>query len=321
MRCFLMVPQLRSAVGSVRGEHVARINSMQLREDLPVLGYPSGIAISDDAQLIAVSFESLNMIRVHRHRAHDHTAELLTEFHDPTVLSHPHKMAFVPGADRKLVVADKEKRRITEFGLSVAALPGAPVPVQGNALQVTRFLGEGILNEGICGLYCNGDVVVVGKDASSAPGKNRIVVLDYTTGALLRTFGNYGVRFDELGKYCYAVTLLPGSGNVACVTGDGYKKYKVSVFTADGAFVKAFGGQHLAVATDIHGCANGELIVVDAGSGVNTVWVFDTETGVVSNSWKLPTHGSGVQVTPRALAVVNDQAYVMDLSAALHVYE
>ena len=174
-----------------------------------------------------------------------------------------------------------------------------------------RFFGDGLIPQRIVGIAANTEFVVVGK--CRGVGNDQIMMFDAVTGVLLRSFGECGTAPGQLGRWCqgFRITMTPDSSTqlfVASDSGSGYSH--VSVFTANGKFVSAFGDQLFGAAHDVDILDSGDLIVCDHWR--HRMFVFSPDGTKVLQEIALDGDPRCGGSRPTALAVSGGRLYVLE---------
>jgi len=172
-----------------------------------------------------------------------------------------------------------------------------------------RYIGEGVFGDGICGIACNDELIVVTKYGYTTP--NRVLLFNYSTGELLRQFGPCGSGDGQMG-YSAGVRFTPDNQHIIVVDTD-YSR-RLSMFTVDGVFVKYIGVGVLGSGDcDVDFTADGHIIVADDSN--HRVCIFAAD-GAMTSSWGTEGTSDGQFKYPTALAVSRGKLFVLDEGSA-----
>jgi DNA-binding beta-propeller fold protein YncE len=176
-----------------------------------------------------------------------------------------------------------------------------------------RFIGEGHLDDDrVFGMCMQGDIVAVGKDGGNTDG--RIVLFSYSTGALIRKFGSYGSGEDQM-KIVYGLSFAP-DGRHILVADYGSR---LSMFTADGTFVKTLGTDVLGEGMKDVLCSGSNIFVADGDN--HRICVFSAETGALNRTWGTEGRADGQFYYSATLSAHKHKLFVLDLSCRVQVFE
>lgn len=202
----------------------------------------------------------------------------------------PYKICFTPTGN--LLVAEGSSRRIQEVSVDGAHI---------------RFVGDLVIDDWVTiGLDCTTDLIVAGKD-----GRPKVLVFNYATGALLRSF-------------CTSDTVpvkLSGSGGLR-ITPDGLhvivacrEAHTVVMLTLDGVFVRSIASGLVSSPRDIAFTSSGHMLIADAGNSCIRVLLPDGTACITSFS----SEG----MTPSGMALFGGKLYVIQdsLPGRLYVFE
>ena len=191
-----------------------------------------------------------------------------------------------------ILVAEKHNKRVQE------------VTVTGGHV---RFIGVGVINDAICGISANAELIVVGK--YNCTSNNRIMMFDTVTGAVVRAFGAYGGTAGCLMMNCNDIRFTPDSRHIIVAEG-GCDIGRLSVFTLTGEFVRCIGEGELSDVCDMEFADNGDAIVCD--SNCNRICVYSVNDSELLRQWGGEGDADGQFEIPTALAMCGSQLYVLD---------
>jgi len=261
-------------------------------------GYNRGLAVARDGSLFAVSNGHTNMITVYSTVDGAETVSFGGRGAGPGQFNLGHfnmssKLCITPRDT--LLVADFGNQRVQEVTMAGVHIGD---------------IGAGVFGEGICGIACNDELIVVTKYGGLTP--NRVLVFNYSTGELLRQFGPGGRGDGQIG-HPTGVRFTPDNQHIIVV--DTYSNNRLSMFTVDGVFVKHIGVGVLGSfgRCDVDFTADGRIIVADYCN--HRVCVFAAD-GVMTSSWGSKGTSDGQFHYPTALAVSGDKLYVLDANSA-----
>ena len=185
-----------------------------------------------------------------------------------------------------------------------------------------RFIGDGVITDTVWSIAATSTLIAVGKAYNTS--NNRIMMFDAVTGVLVRQFGEHGDEPGQLAKYCNGLRFTQNNAHhIAVAESNGRGKFRVSVFTVDGAFVRCMGEGVLRNPTDVELAENGDVYVCDGFPG-NQVCVFSLESGALLRQWsstlRIPA-GSTSRWAPQAAARYNGKLAVLDLWGPVQVFE
>ena len=267
---------------------------------LPVVaGYKYGLAVSPDELVIVVGLSYTGTLSVYSLPG----GQLVRTFggpgSGPLQFSYMRRLCFV--TNDAFLVADTLNRRLQE------------VTVGG---ELMRIIGERAFNEGnpFAAVFRDG-VIVVGCGGEACP---RVVLFDYSSGAVTSWFGEVGILPGQLSNWCTGIRFTPDGGHL--VIAESQAK-RVSVFTTAGVFVKCVGVGTLEDGlNDVVMTSSGEFVVADAEH--NRVCVFSPDGLELVRSWGSFGPGDGEFDDPTALALVGEHLYVLDCeSERVQVFE
>ena len=176
-----------------------------------------------------------------------------------------------------------------------------------------RFVGVGVIDDGMCGIAANTELIVVGK--ACCPSNSRIIMFDAVTGAFVRSFGDYGDAPGQLMYHCHGIRFTPDGRHIIVAESSGeweYRRGRMSMFTLTGEFVRCIGDGDLKVPRDIEFADNGNIIVSDSYLS-DPICVFSADGSKLLRQWRC---GPGESYTrPTALAMQSGQLYVLDPDA------
>ena len=208
---------------------------------------------------------------------------------DPRRMKFPWKLCLAPNGN--ILVAEYGNNRVQEFTLA------------GNHV---RFIGVGVINAAFHGIACNCDTIVVTK--YSHPGHRQVLMFEYVSGALLRSFGDYGRAEGQLSCGIGGVRFTPDNRHI--IIAEQYNN-RLSLFTVEGAFVKCIGvGAGLNCPADVEFAPNSDIIV--ASRGDHRIVMFSADGSTVLRSFGDEGSGPGQFKYPTALAMQSGQLFVLD---------
>ena len=176
-----------------------------------------------------------------------------------------------------------------------------------------RFIGAGVIDDRICGIASNAELIVVGK--SDVTSGNRIMMFDVVTGVVVRAFGTFGNAPGKLMRYCNGIRFMPDSRHIIIAESKvGGAGGRLSVYTLAGEFVKCIGEGKLKGARDVEFAENGDIIVCDGRSG-HSAYIFAADGSTLLHRWGGEGDADGKFKYPTALAMCGGQLYVLDLDS------
>lgn len=271
-----------------RGCHAAGIAIGTIA--LPHARNNTGLAVFEDSSLLVVTGREADVTFMSLHDGQSHTTSA------PGVrvgqYRFPHKLCMTPAGT--VLIADSLNRRVHEI-----TAVGAHV----------RFLGLGVLDQPVISVDMHNDLVVAGKTGSETSDVRspRLVLMSYSTGALVRQFGECGDAPGQLLRVNSVRFTRDGSQLVIAE----YKHARVSLYTVDGAFVRVIGDALLRGPRDVVPLDNGTIAVIDMDS--NSVFVFRLADGAFVRSWGSST---GVPLKHPCAAVCRaGKLYVLNANA------
>ncbi len=136
-----------------------------------------------------------------------------------------------------------------------------------------------------------------------------VQLLNYVTGALIRTIGSCGTGQGQIGGTCTALRFTP-DGQYIVVAED--TNSRLSMFhVCDGSFVKHLGVGLVADGPkDVEFTTSGELLVADALS--NRLCLFSADGNMLLRSWCVEGEPDGQLEFPVALAMAGSKLFVLD---------
>ena len=167
-----------------------------------------------------------------------------------------------------------------------------------------RFFDEGHFDGGsVFGLRMQGDVVAVGKHGSGID--ERVVLLSYSSGVLIRKFGVRGSSEGQI-KDVFGLDFTPDGKHILVADW----APQLSMFTVDGVFVKTIGSGVLHSGWNDVLCSGSNIFVVD--SSMSRICVFSAETGAFIRTWGTRGKADGQFDQPVALAAHKNKLFVSD---------
>jgi len=257
-----------------------------------------GIAVTQDGSRLAVSNDRTHMITVYDTVSGEETATFGGNGAGPGKFSNPFKLCITPRDS--LLVAEHGNQRVQEVTMAGVHI---------------RYIGAGVFGDGVHGIACNGDHIVVTKYGCFTP--NRVLVFNYSTGELLRQFVAHGSGDGHIGQLSTGVRFTPDNQHIIVVD---MSNRRLSMFTVSGVFVKHIGVGVLGGGwCDVDFTADGRIIVADWGSCRVCIFAAD---GAMTSSWGKQGTSNGKFKNPTALAVSGDKLFVLDdFSARVQVFD
>ena len=286
---------------SIVGKHIRTLPIRSRGE----YNHASGLAVSPDSVTMAIS-DSDHTVTVFALPNGDFVREFGTEGDGPSQFGDPGKLCFSPLSQDRLLVAEWRNKRVQEVTLT-----GDHV----------RFIGVGVIDDGIECIATNCELVVVGKHSNSS--NRRVMMFGTVSGDLVRAFGNFGDKPGQLMHNCYGVRIAPGGHRIIVAEWNGSRvtgpneKGRLSVFTITGEFVKCIGEHDLKEARDVDFADNGDIIVSDAERLRNhRICVFSADGSELKAFWggseSVRTDIAGRFKLPNAIAMRGGRLYVLD---------
>lgn len=214
----------------------------------------------------------------------------------PGQLQNPQGVCFTE--DGSVLVVDRENRRIQDFNV----VDGTFVRTIGGHLS---------LSNSIVGIAANEQVIVVTQHDSPC-----IVVFDYTSGKLLRSFGDEGTEPGQL----YNPSGVRISPNGDCVLVTEYN-HRLSQFKLSGEWVRTIGSSGcLKSPSDLCFSDTGDIIV--AGNCSDDIIEFSGDGQLVRTRWGCRGSEDGEFQNPASVAFAQGLLYVLDYhSNRVQVFE
>lgn len=171
-------------------------------------------------------------------------------------------------------------------------------------LQEMTLTGEHVRSIGdvgvIYGIAANTDLLAVGT------GSGQIHLLDFTTGALIRSFGAEGTAEGQL-QGIRGLRFTPDGGHILVAE---YSNKRLSQFTNDGEFVRCIGVGTLTCPFDLDFSSCGDIVVADRSS--HRICVFSPDDFTLLRAFGSEGVDPGQFQSPPALFIHSDQLYVLD---------
>lgn len=240
-----------------------------------------GMAVNPPGNLLALSRMTYHDVHVFQLPS----GELLRSFGG---LESPMKMCF--SAPDKLLIAESVGRRVVEVNADGVRL---------------RAIGEGVLDDGICGLHANGAVIVAGKWGTVG---HQVFVFDYASGMLVRSFGVFGTDPETL-RSCDGLRITPDGTSVLIAERD---NNRLSLFTLAGAFVRIVANGFVRDPYDVEFDLDGGIIIAD--SAQNRVLVLSPDGATLTKTIVADVRH------PQALALNNGLLYVLGNTYKIQVF-
>lgn len=175
-----------------------------------------------------------------------------------------------------------------------------------------RTIGASVILGTICGLAANTDMIVVGVwDRSSPAGGKQVLMFDFVSGDLLRSFGVKGTAEGQL-HGIVGIRFTPDDRHIILAETDGNR---LSLFTLTGDFVRCIGVGTLSAPWDVDFATNGDILVADSSN--HRICVFSPDGSTLLRAFG--SEGSSEPGTfkhPIALAMHAGQLYVLDWKSA-----
>jgi hypothetical protein len=181
--------------------------------------------------------------------------------------------------------------------------------------EAVRLIGAGVIDARVYGIACNGALVAVGKDYY---GKNNGVMLfDYGSGGLVRSFGDWGAGVGQLGL-CLGMRFTADGRHIVVANGNtSWGGYRLSQWSVEGVFVKEVGRGALKNCQDVALAGNGDWIACDQSA--HEMVVFSGVDGSEVRRWGGGGDSDGKFKGPVALAQsASGELWVLD-NASAHV--
>lgn len=262
----------------------------------------SGLAVNDDATLMAVSNAGTCHVTVYRLAVLTKlTNQELSCFggngRGESQFDYPRCLCFT--VDDTLLVADFVNQRIQD--MTVLGL-------------YKRTIGEGVLEGSPVGVIASEDIIVVSQHDTDT---QLIVVFDYRTGSFLRGFCDQGSTPGCL-RNPAGLRLSPDRMNI--IVAESYAG-RLSVLTVTGELVCVIGSREdNGDLTDACYTSCGDIVTV--GSGNQEIIVFSSDGSTVKSRFGSYGNDNGLFQYPCAVAYVQGRLYVLDEdSVRVQVFE
>lgn len=175
-----------------------------------------------------------------------------------------------------------------------------------------RFIGVGVIDDFICGIATNSELIVVGKWGCAS--NSRIMMFDAVTGAFVTALGAYGDAPGQLLRYCWGIRFTPDSRHIIVAENmGGGTEGRLSVFTLGGEFVRCIGEGMLTVVRDAEFADNGDVIVCEGWSR-SRISVCSADGNTLLRLWERKEEADWTLKDPTALATCGGQLYVLEYS-------
>jgi hypothetical protein len=201
--------------------------------------------------------------------------------------------------ENTILVAEYGNKRVQE------------VTLEGNHV---KFIGAGVINDGVWAVAIHDDVVAVGKYVSKylCATSSRIMLFSYASGALLG-------QFHDVHFLCVTGMQFTADGTHLVIADD--RNSNVLLITTEGVFVRYIGTGVLGGGcNDVAFNSAGDIVVADCYK--HRVSVFSHVDGTMLKSWGSFGNGIGEFKNPRSLAISRNRLYVLDYnSARVQVFE
>lgn len=162
-----------------------------------------------------------------------------------------------------------------------------------------RTIGTGAIPDGIIGIAAKADVVIVGTTC-------RLLMFDFTSGGLIRSFGEEGAAEGNL-RNVLGLRFTPDGGHILVAEFD---NDRLSLFTLGGAFVRWIGVNSLTSPVDVDFAPSGDILVADRFA--HRVSVFTPDGSTLLRSFGSEGGEPGQFQLPCTLAVHGQTLYVLD---------
>jgi hypothetical protein len=177
-----------------------------------------------------------------------------------------------------------------------------------------RFIGEGLLdNDSVFGVCMHREFLAVGKHGENTDGC--IVLFSYSSGALIRKFGSFGSSDGQV-KNVTGLSFTPDGRHILVVD----FSPRLSMFTADGAFVETIGVGKIGLGCKDVLCSGSSIFVADQYN--QRIRVFSADTGALIRTWGTKGQTDGQFMYPTALAAHKGKLFVLDFaSPRIQIFE
>lgn len=249
----------------------------------------AGLAVVEDGSVMVVSNWKSRLLTVYALPSGDPIRTFGGRGSGPGQFDQPCKMALTPAGG--LLVVENENKRVQEVTLNG---------------EHVRFVGAGVIDTLVLGIALLDGCVVVAKSGyrflSYGP---QILVFDYSTGSLLRSFGPLGSRMGQLG-FCEGVRATPDGSHIAVCE---FNQARLSILTKGGDFVKCVGVGVLSSPFDVEFAPNGDILVADNSN--HRICVFSPDGSTLLRSFSSRMDGSQLR-SPTALVMSHAKLWVLD---------
>ena len=215
-----------------------------------------GVAVTLDGQHVVVSNPFSECISVYSTESGDCISKFGSYGAAAGQFKYPNRICATPRGT--ILVCDCGNRRLQE------------VTITG---EHVRFLGAGLLDDEVVFSLCmRGDIVALGKYGLNTDG--RIVILSYSSGALIRKFGAFGSGEGQV-KSVYGLSFSPDGRHILVAD----NAPRLSLFTVGGAYVKTIGANMIGGGANDVLCSGSSVFVADVSN--QCVCVFSSESGAL----------------------------------------
>lgn len=175
-----------------------------------------------------------------------------------------------------------------------------------------RFIGVGILDEPCMSVDTDDVVIVTSKCSRNNPTADRVYVLDYASGALLRKFCGLGSGPGNMGIYSGNIKITPDGKHAVVVdtSNNRLSRWRLS----DGAYCGAYGEGVLNTPTDMGFTCDGNYVTTDNRN--QRIAVLSSADGSLLSSFCREGNTDGNLMYPTCMNVFDGLLYVLDWATA-----
>lgn len=178
--------------------------------------------------------------------------------------------------------------------------------------EAVRLIGAGVIHAPIDGIACNDCLVAVGKSDFNA--NNRVMLFDYGSGALVRSFGDWGDGVGQL-RYCSGMRLTDDGRHIVVASGCNHGGFALSQFSVEGVLVKEVGRGSLTHVHDVEIAPSGDWIACDTGN--SAIVVFSGVHGGEKRRWAVGGDSGKEAMYGMSMALsAGGELWVLDWSSA-----
>ena len=268
--------------GSVAaGRHVRSIVA-PFRDEIGAM--PSGFTLSTDAKLLAVADMDASQLVVYDFE----TFEQVRVINPDEQLDKP--IILNTTVDNTILVAEHIRCAIRE------------VTWDG---KFVRFIGLDVFDTSVYIVTSNSEYIATAK-GNERTESHRVLLFDYASGELVRSFGSFGQGVGRLGS-CTGIRFSRDGKHLWLME---FTNSRLSQYTMDGEHVQSFGEDVLTRAGDFEFTASGDIVVTDFTNG--KVHLFSQRGEYIR---RLGEQGSadGSFFNPEAVFVYKDKYYILDV--------